>query len=98
MRKTAALGDTANHVAGTRALDMSASADFDGDGVLDIAVPSLDRNRLRLIAFAPAVREIANVVLPAKAVTNLGLVAVKGSPPAVAVGLDDGTLVVVRRD
>jgi hypothetical protein len=97
-RKTAVVADTANHVIGTRALNMSASADFDGDGSLDIAVPSLDRSRLRLIAFAPAVREITSLALPSKAATNIGLVAIEGSPPAVAVGLADGTLVVIRRN
>ena len=100
LRKTAGLADTANHIAGTRALHMSAAADFDGDGILDLALPSLDRSRLRLIAFAPKdskPREIASVALPAKAVTNIGLVAIEGGPPALTVGLADGSLVVVRR-
>ena len=42
-------------------------------------------------------REIANVPLPAKAVTNLGLVAESSGPPAIAVGLADGSLAVIRR-
>ncbi|MBI4366503.1 MAG: VCBS repeat-containing protein, partial [Deltaproteobacteria bacterium] len=87
LRKAAVLADTANHIAGMRILNMSAAADFDGDGILDIAVPSLDRSHLRLVSFAPAAREIASVALPAKAVTNIGLVAAKSGPPAVAVGL-----------
>jgi len=98
LRNTAGLADTANHIAGTRDLHMSAAADFDGDGVLDLALPSFDRSRLRLIAFAPRdskPREIASVALPAKAVTNIGLV--EGSPPALAVGLADGSLVMIRR-
>jgi hypothetical protein len=100
LRKTAGLADTANHIAGTRALHMSVAADFDGDGILDLALPSFDRSRLRLIAFAPKdskPREIANVALPAKAVSNIGLVAIEGGPPALAVGLDDGSLVLIRR-
>jgi hypothetical protein len=36
------------------------------------------------------------VPLPAKAVTNLGLLAEGAGPPAIAVGLADGTLAVVR--
>jgi hypothetical protein len=103
LTKTATLPDTANHIAGTRALNMSAVADFDGDGIADLALPSLDRGRLRLVSFAPTAREIASVALPAKAVTNLALVPTpsptgKFEPPAILAGLADGSLVVVRND
>ena len=97
LHKTAELPDIANHIAGTRAIDMAAVADFDGDGVADIAAPSLDRSHLRIVGFAPAAREIASIPLPAKAVTNLGLVAESAGPPAIAAGLADGSLVVIRR-
>jgi FG-GAP-like repeat len=100
LRKTAEIPDTANHVAGTRAINMSATADFDGDGVLDLVVPSLDRGRLRMISFAAKnskPREIGSVTLPRKAATNIGLVAAERGPPAVAVGLEDGTLIVIRK-
>jgi hypothetical protein len=97
LRKAAELPDIANHIAGTRAIAMAAVADFNGDGVADIAAPSLDRSRLRIVSFAPKAREIANVPLPAKAVTNLGLVAEAARPPAIAVGLADGSLAVIRR-
>src|SRR5450830_32414 len=98
LRKTAELSDAANHIAGTRALNMSASADFDGDGIMDLALPSLDRSRLRIISFAPTAHEIASVALPAKAVTNIGLLAATSGPPAIAVGLVDGSLVVIRQN
>lgn len=97
LRKVAELPDIANHIAGTRAIDMAAAADFDGDGIADIAAPSLDRSRLRIVSFAPGPREIASVALPAKAATNLGLVAQSKGPPAIAVGLADGSLAVIRR-
>jgi hypothetical protein len=96
LRKTTELADAANHVAGTAAQQMSAAVDFDGDGVLDLAVPSLDRTRLRLVSFMPA-HEIASVALPEKAATNLGLIAIANSPPAIVIGLADGSLVAVRR-
>jgi hypothetical protein len=98
LRKAAELPDIANHIAGTRALAMSATADFDGDGAADIAAPSFDRGTLRIVSFAPKAREIANVPLPDKAVTNLALVAEKSGPPAIALGLADGSLVVIRRN
>jgi hypothetical protein len=97
LHKAAELPDIANHIAGTRELDMSAAADFDGDGASDIAAPSLDRARLRIVSFAPKAREIASVPLPAKAATNLALVAETAGPPAIAVGLADGSLAVIRQ-
>jgi hypothetical protein len=97
LNKTAEFAGVANHIAGTRAIDMSAVADMDGDGIADLAVPSLDRSRLRFIGFVPGAHEIASLPLPAKAVTNLGLVKDASGKPAIAVGLDDGTLVVARR-
>ena len=98
LRKAAELPDAANHIAGTRAINMSATADFDDDGIMDLALPSLDRSRLRIISFAPTAREIASVTLPAKVVTNIALVGTKSGPPAIAAGLSDGSLVVIRRD
>jgi len=95
LRKAGEIPDAANHVAGSRALDMSVAADFDGDGIADIALPSLDRTRLRIVSFAPAPREIASAALPAKAVTNLGLIR-DGATLAVALGLEDGSLVLLR--
>jgi len=96
LQKTLELPDVANHIAGSRALDMVAVADFNGDNLADLAIPSLDRTRLRIMSFSPNVQELASIALPAKAATNLGLL--KGvMEPAVALGLADGSLVVVRR-
>ena len=97
LRKTAELPDVSNHVAGSQVLGMSATADFDGDGIADLAIPSFDRDKLRFIAFAPRPREIASVALPAKVVSNIVLLG-DGVAPAIAVGLSDGSLAVVRRD
>jgi len=94
MRKLAVMPDAANHIIGTRAIHMSAVADFDGDGTADLALPSLDRSRLRIVSFAPQAREIASVKLPAKAATNFGLLK---DAPAIVVGLSDGSLAIARR-
>jgi len=96
LRKVAELPDTANHIAGTRAIDMSAVADFDGDGIADLALPSLDLASLRIVSFAPHAREITSVALPAKAATDIGLMR-KGAAPVLVLGLADGSLAVVRQ-
>jgi len=97
LQKLAELPDAANHIAGTRAIDMAVVGDFDGDNTPDIAIPSLDRTQLRIVSFAPRAREIARIALPAKAATNLGLI--DGvTAPAVALGLADGSLILVVRD
>jgi len=98
LRKTSELAGTANHIVGTRALDMAATADFDGDGIADLALPSFERDRLRIVAFKPAAHEIASVALPAKAITNIALVKSSAGLPLIAVGLSDGSLVVIRKD
>ena len=94
LRKTRAIGNTSNHIIGSRALRMSAVADFDGDGVADLAVPSFDRRRLRIIGFTPKVRDIASVPLPARAKTNVGLAGEHGAL-VLLVGLEDGRLAAV---
>lgn len=95
LEKIGEITDVSNHVIGSRALGMSVTADFDGDGRPDIAVPSLDRRSLRLIGFVPQPREIARVPLPARITTNLGLI-VAGGRMSVIAGLETGELVAVH--
>jgi hypothetical protein len=95
LKKVAEVDDVANHFIGSRALGMHWTADFDGDGHPDLAVPSLDRKALRIIGFAPGVRDIARVALPARIVTNLGAV-MRDGRLAVLAGLEDGSLVLIR--
>lgn len=95
LKKTGEVPDVCNHVIGSRALSLSATGDFDGDGRPDLAIPSFDRRSLRLIAFAPTVRDIARVALPGRVVTDFALLRVRGRP-AVLAGLDNGQLVLVH--
>ena len=111
LNKVAELPDAANHIAGTRAIRMSVVVDVDGDdvgnvgnvddvdnvdNVDDLAVPSLDRTRLRLIGFKPQMHEIASVALAAKPVTDLAALT-NADGPAIVLGLADGSLALVRR-
>ena len=97
LEKSIELPDVANHVIGSRVLRMSAVADFDGDGRPDLAIPSFDRRELRIIAFAPMVRDIARLRLPARVVTEVSLLQDEAGAPAAIVGLENGGLVVIRR-
>jgi len=95
LRKVAEVPDASNHFIGSKALGMSWTADFDADGHPDLAVPSLDRRSLRLIAFVPKVRDIAGIPLPARIATNIGSTGI-GRHPGLIAGLEDGRLVIIR--
>lgn len=96
LAKRLELSNTSNHVAGSRVLRMSAITDFDGDGSADLAIPSFDRRELRLVSFAPAVRDIARLKLPARAVTELAAIKDHAGNAAVILGLENGALAIAR--
>ncbi len=79
-----------NHVAGSRHLDLSASADFDNDGVADLAIPSKDRRSLRFLSFRGGLREIASKPLPGAATHNVRIKVGTGGTPAACVGIAGG--------
>lgn len=85
----ASMPDVSNHVAGSRQIGLSAVADFDGDGTMDLAVPSLDRRWLRFIGFKGGARELRRAPLPSPAVSDFAVETASGKP-AVVVGLGGG--------
>ena len=89
LAEIASIMDTSNHVAGSRDLGLSAVADFNGDGVADIAVPSLDRRSLRFITFKGGVRDLGRKPLTSLAATNFSL-EFDGGRSVVVVGLGGG--------
>jgi FG-GAP-like repeat len=96
LHKTLELADVCNHIVGSPALRMSAVADFDGDGHPDLAIASFDRRELRIISFAPNVRDIARIALPARALTDFSLLKDDAGRPAVLLGLENGALTMAR--
>jgi hypothetical protein len=90
LKEIATLDDTSNHVLGSQKLDLSAVADFDGDGVADLALPSFDRRSLRFISFKGGAREIARRELPSPAVSDFALERDGTDKPVVVVGLEGG--------
>ena len=91
-----AINDVSNHAIRSSHLRLSAVADFDGDGIADLAIPSADRRALRVLSFKGwRPREIARVLLPATAAEDFAVVTQNGRP-AVKVGLGGGRTVVVQ--
>ena len=95
LQKSAEVPDVSNHIIGSRALGMSATADFDGDDRPDLAVPSLDRRALRLISFTPEPHDITRVRLPARVVTNVAAIMFRNHLALVA-GLENGQLIMIH--
>jgi FG-GAP-like repeat len=96
LAEIASLPDTSNHKIGSREMGLSAVADFDGDGVMDLAIPSLDRRSIRFITFKGGAREIGRKELPSPAVSDFRLEHTNGKP-TVVVGLGDGKSTRVSR-
>lgn len=68
LRRLTSVDDVSNHRLGSPHIGMSATGDFDGDGVIDLAVPDGSRTALRLLSFAgSSLREIARLPLDGRA-------------------------------
>ncbi len=88
-------GDVSNHVLGSLHLDLSAVADFNGDGIADLAVPDQARRLLRFISLKNGrIVTLGETWLIAPASENFGIEMVRGRP-AVRVGLAGGRTQVV---
>jgi FG-GAP-like repeat len=85
----ASLPDTSNHAIGSPHLGLSAVADFDGDGIADLAIPTRDRNTLRFLSFKGGARELGRKSLRSAAARDFNLKHVAGTH-LVEAGLDGG--------
>ncbi len=95
LEQIASTDDVSNHVYGSLHLNLSAVADFNGDGIADLAVPSQDRRKLRFFTLAGGkLNDLGDADLPGPAGENFEVVAV-GGKPAVRVGLMGGRHVTI---
>lgn len=83
----AKMTDVSNHVIGSPHLGLSVVADFDGDGIADLAVPTRDRTALRFLSFKGEARELGRKVLTSPATRDFKLRRVSGAP-VVEVGFE----------
>jgi hypothetical protein len=88
-----------NHVIGSREMRLSATADIDMDGQVELALPSNDRRSLRIVRFGKAgIDEIARTNLPA-GIDKSVRTEFSGDGVRFIVGLENGeTYAVFRRD
>lgn len=71
LSRIAAMSGFSNHEYGSRQLNLSASLDWNDDGLIDLIVPSNDRTILRIMGFVTGqLKELDSVVLPSEANGN----------------------------
>ncbi len=94
--QTQALDDVCNHALGSQHLKLHAIADFNGDGIADLAIPSQNRRGLRFFSFSGGrANEFSRIELPAVAAEDFRVV-MQGGRPAVMVGFSAGRSMLVE--
>ena len=90
---TANLNGYTSHVIGSRNLDMAVAGDFDGDGIVELLLPSQDLRSLGVIQRVEngAIVELS-IPLDARVLTNFATVSFQDGLLAVGIGLDTNVL------
>jgi hypothetical protein len=81
-----------NHVFGSAETRLSASADVDGNGTVELALPSQDRTKLKIVSLTrEGIKELASLNLPSPIDKAIGI---EGEGPRLAfiAGLEDGSV------
>ncbi|NNE22811.1 MAG: hypothetical protein HKN11_09395 [Rhizobiales bacterium] len=90
--KTASMHGFSNHVIGSREMRLSALADVNNDGAIDLALPSDDRNVLRVMGFMKGtLTELASAPLPSR-IDKAIAIEQTGAGAAFIVGLSNGNV------
>lgn len=93
--KRSAASNFSNHEIGSREMRLSAVADVNSDGLVDLALPSADRTKLRVMGFRSGkLRNIAIASLPAR--INKAILAQSEGKKGFVVGLEDGSVYLVH--
>jgi hypothetical protein len=93
LKLVARLPGFSTHLLGSRNLDMALAGDLDGDGRIELLVPTQDKSRLGGIRRTATGAEIAwELPLPGRISTNIGAVSLAGGALGVGVGGSDGVL------
>lgn len=86
-------GGYMSHVNGSRNLDQAVAGDFDGDGAVELIVPSRDQNSLiGLRRVGDSVEEVWELVLGSRLATNLAVVETDNGGLILGAATEDGTL------
>lgn len=82
-----------SHIIGSRNLDMAAAGDFDGDGTIEVMLPTRDLSELVAIRRSPSgVEEIWKLPIGGVLSTNLSGARFPDGRIAIAIGRSDGVL------
>ncbi|MEM7534839.1 MAG: hypothetical protein AAF639_21865 [Chloroflexota bacterium] len=82
-----------SHMIGSRNLDMAAAADFDGDGQVELLLPTQNRRTLGAIRFTGTEAELAwSMPVDGSMGSNIAVVPLMDGNMAVAVGRQNGSL------
>jgi len=82
-----------SHIIGSRNLDMAAAGDFDGDGIVELLLPSQSLTTLGGIErVSSGVNQDWTLDIDGKMNTNLGVVTLKNDQILIGVGRQDGSL------
>lgn len=76
----ASLNGLSNHINGATELEMSATTDVDGDGIVDLVLPTFGQGSLVAYSFTNGVNLLFSVEIPKRIRTAIGTVATESGP------------------